>query len=161
MKPSSILSRWLFETLAGTFVEGTTLYITPAEVTLGSIDVPTATVDKTLLKVGGYSITDGQVYPIASKSEIKGAYVIYDSIKVLYESTKDGTEPSSITARILAVDKGYEKVDALADAIEARLANAYIKGLGSSIVLESRSTGYDADTGEFLCEIRISVNINI
>lgn len=158
MKPSKILSRWLFKALAGTFVEGTTLYVGAAEAK-DNVLTMNGEVTGSTLSSAGYSITDGRVYPLATKEDVKTPYVVYDSIETLYERTKDGTVPSAITARVLCVDKSCTAVEAIADAVEATLADAYIEGFDDSVVMTSRRCDYDAGTAEFLEEIRIRIDL--
>ena len=156
-KPTTLLNKALFGLLAGTFVEGATLYVNRGTAEMGALELP-GTVEDGVLKIEGYSITNGQIYPLASKNDIKGAYLIYDSIEVAYSGTKDGREPSSVSARVLAVDKTYGGVEALADAIEEKLSGAYVAGLGE-IELLSRGSDYDASRGDFLEEIKIYIEL--
>lgn len=156
MKPSRILSKWVFDNLAGTFVEGSVLYVGNAEVMQGRLEVGNVRVDDSTLT--GYTIAGGQIYPIATKAEIKGAYVIYDNITTLYDATKDGTEPSALTARVLCVDKDFDAAEALADAVEEKLMDVNIPNLGC-ILLESRKVGFDASTGEYLEEFNLKIEL--
>lgn len=159
MKPSGHLSRWLFSTIAGTFVEGTTLYISVAQVAQGELQLPeSATVEDGTLTVG-YSIAEGHVYPMCTQREVKRPYVMYDSIEVLYDSTKDGNEPTELNARVLCVHKTSPEVQALADSVEDLLNNAYIKSLDACCYVTSRRLDYDAQDGDFLEELRINVRL--
>lgn len=157
MRPSWILSKWLFQSLAGTFVDGTTLCINVGEVAKGVLDLPIGSTEG--VELIGYSIADLQIYPLASKSEIKGAYVIYDNIKTLYGRTKDGNYPNLLRARILCVDKTYSGVEALADAVESKVAGAYIEPLHSECNITSRGSDYDPATGEYLEELLIETEL--
>jgi hypothetical protein len=157
MKPSRILSKWFFDNLAGTFVDKAVLYVSTAQVAQGRLELPIGNVAGQDL-YAGYTIANGQVYPVATTKEIEGAYVIYDNITTLYEATKDGTTPSSLTARVLCVDKTFDAAEALADAVEDKLIDAYIAELGC-ITLESRKVGYDSATGEFLEEFNIKIEL--
>ena len=157
MTPRKILSNWLFSALAGTFVEGVTLYINRGQASDALLNVEGAEVTEEKL-VTGYSITNGRVYPIATRQEVKAPYVVYDSIRTTYSSTKDGTFPSSITARVMCVDKDYEAVGALADTVEARLDGAGVDSLGV-IEMTSRSSDYDASTDEFVEELIIKIDL--
>ena len=158
MKASKILSRWFFETLAGTFVEGTTLYVSAQEAERGELGL-SGTVDAGNLTIAGYSITNGQVYPLATKKDIKGAYIIYDSIEISYDTTKDGTYPSAISARLLCVDGGFTTVEALADAVEDKMRDAWVPALDSTVELLTRRSDYDSNTNEYLEEIRIRLQL--
>lgn len=159
MNPRNILSQWLFNNLAGTFIEGSTLYVGAAEVAMGEIDLSSYGIVEGNTLNTGFSIANGQVYPISTKKDIKGPYVVYDNLEVLYDSTKDGTFPSGLSARVLCVDKGYNAVEALADAVERKLLNAYIVELDADVELKSRRIDFDPNTGEYLEELRISLTI--
>lgn len=156
MKPGRIVGDWLFASLAGIFVEGATLYAPRGAVSDGVLDLDATLQDGALV---GYSLTEGRVFPIATKEDVKAPYVIYDSITVNYEATKDGSFPDSLTCRVLCVDRGYAAVEALADAVEATLGNAWVDGIGSSLQLNSRRSDFDVATGEYLEELRFSITI--
>lgn len=158
MKPRKILSRWLFDTLAGTFVEGTTLYVSAAEYKSGELVLDGEVEDDTL-NPAGYSLTEGRVYPMTTKDDVKTPYVVYDSIETLYDNTKDGNKPSSVTARVLCVDRSSNAAEALADAVEDALNDAFVEGLDDTCAVISRRADYDAGTGEFLEEIRIRIDV--
>lgn len=156
-KPTKILGKWLFDTLGGVFVENATLYMP------GSVDNATAdisgvdgVVDRELI---GYSITDGRVFPIATKEEVKCPYVVYDSMEVRYSRTKDGQYPDSVHARVLLVDKTQRGAEELADIAESKLANAKVPALRSTCYVESRKVGFDPDTREYLEELRITIQL--
>lgn len=156
-RPTTLLNKCLFELLAGTFVEGATLYVNRGTEEQGALGLA-GTVKDGVLTIEGYSITGGQVYPLVSKSDIKGPYVVYDDIEVAYASTKDGREPSSVSARVLGVAKEYHAAEALADAIEEKLSGAYAPGLGE-IEIVSRRSDYDPSRGDFLEEIKIYIEL--
>lgn len=155
-KPTKLLGQWLFEKLGGVFVENATLYIP------GSVDGITAStsdasiVDKELI---GYSMTDGRVYPIATKEDVKCPYIIYDSMEVRYVRTKDGQHPDSVHARVLIVDKTQSSAEHLADIAESKLANARMPDLRSTCYVDSRKVGFDPGTREYLEELRISIEL--
>ncbi len=157
MKPSKIISDWLFATLGGIFVEGGTLYVPKGYVSEGTLTAIGATVEDGALV--GYSLTEGRVYPLATKEDVKAPYVIYDNIVVTYEATKDGSLPDSLSFRVLCVDRGYGAVESLADAVEEALNNALVEGFGSGLSLLSRGSEYDASTGEYVEELRFSITI--
>lgn len=156
MKVNRILGDWLFATLAGTFVEGATLYVPNGTVSEGVLNIDAAEQDGSLV---GYSLTNGRVFPIVVKENVKTPYVTYDNITVNYVATKDGSEPDNLTCRVLCVDRGYRDVEMLADAVEAMLNNAWVEGLRSTLLLDSRRSDYDPATGEFLEEMRFSITI--
>lgn len=159
MRPSGILSRWLFEVLAQTFVEGTTLYVGMAQVAEGRLQMPAdASVVGGVLRAA-YSIADGNVYPICTKRKVDGPHVIYDNIETAYASTKDGCEPDVLTVRVLCVHKTYEEVMLLADKVEERLNNSYIPGLDACCEIVSRKMGYDDADGDYLEEFNIKVQL--
>lgn len=157
MKPSTRLSQWLFDVLGGTFIEGSTLYVSDAAVEQGRLSLP-GEVSDGIIDIGGYSVTDGRVFPLVSKDDIKGAYIVYDSITITYEGTKDGRYPSIISARILCVDKTYDNAEKLADSIEDVLDGRYVPELGC-IELLTRKSDYDPGRGDFLEEITISIEL--
>lgn len=156
-KATKLLGQWLFDTLGGVFVENATLYMP------GSIDGVTAeaigaagVVDGELI---GYSITDGRIFPIATKEEVQCPYVVYDSMEVRYSRTKDGQYPDSVYARVLLVDKTQGGAERLADIAEAKLANAKVPTLSSTCYVESRKVGFDPGAREYLEELRISIEL--
>ena len=157
MKPSKVMSEWLFATLAGIFVEGVTLYVPKGRSAEGILSVQDGTVDDG--KLIGYSITEGRVYPIATKEDVKAPYVTYDSIIINYESTKDGSIPDSLSCRVLCVDRGFTAVEALADAVEAALNNAWVDDLDSCLALRSRRSDFDPSTGEYVEDLNFSIII--
>lgn len=157
MRPSTVLSRWLFEELAGTFVEGATLYVPRSAVEDGGIVID-GEVDENTQTVEVYSITGGRVFPLASKNDIEGAYMVYDSIEVMYESTKDGREPSGISFRILAVDCTYDGVEALADAIEAAMEGATVPELGD-VEIYTRRSDFTPERGDYIVEFKLSISL--
>lgn len=101
---------------------------------------------------------DAKVFALASKQEVQGSYVVYDSIEVQREYTKDGSYPVSVTARLLVVDRSLTTAEFLADSVEALLADGYIPNVGDIRVTHRRSD-YDSATGEYVEEIRITVEI--
>lgn len=101
---------------------------------------------------------DAKVFALASKQEVQGSYVVYDSIEVQREYTKDGSYPVSVTARLLVVDRSLTTAEFLADSVEALLADGYIPNVGDIRVTQRRSD-YDSATGEYVEEIRITVEI--
>lgn len=156
MTPAKLLGEWLFNVLGGVFVENGTLYLT------GEVDNATLVVDNVTVDNGdivGYSLTEGRVYPIATKEDVKCPYVIYDSVAVQYGETKDGPYAQSVTARILAVDKTQAGAEGIADKAEKLLSGAPVKTLGSACKLEARANGYDAATREYLEELRITIEL--
>lgn len=157
MKPKKIISEWLFSHLAGVFVEGVTLYVPGGQVADGVLSAEG--MNSQGAELIGYSITAGRVYPIVTKEDVKAPYVTYDGITINYEITKDGSEPDNLTFRVLCVDRGYGAVEALADAVEAALNNAWVGELCSSLALTSRRSDYDAATGEYLEELRFVITI--
>lgn len=157
MKPSKIVSEWLFSTLAGVFVEGATLYVPKGRSAEGVLTTQGGAVDDG--KLIGYSITEGRVYPIATKEDVKSPYVTYDSITVNYEPTKDGAIPDSLSCRVLCVDRSYTAVEALADAVEGALNNAWVDELGSCLLMRSRRSDYDPSTGEFVENLNFSITL--
>ncbi len=157
MKPKKIISEWLFARLAGVFVEGATLYVPNGSVGDGFLTADGVEVEDG--KLVGYSITEGRVYPIATKEDVKAPYVTYDNISVIYDATKDGAEPESLTCRVLCVDRSYTAVDILADAVEASLNNAWVAELGSALMMTSRRSDFDASTGEYVEELFLSINL--
>lgn len=154
---TQLLSNWLFEVLGGTFVEGATLYVPAGQVEAARLGLEGVVEDSTLNI--GYSITDGRVFPIATKSEVKAPYMVYDSIEVYYERTKDGSYPANVTARIVCVERSYTAAEALADAVEEKLADRCVESMGAECVVTSRGSDYDPNTGEFLEYIRIKVEL--
>lgn len=157
MKPIKIISGWLFDMLAGTFVEGTTLYVGMGNVTEGVADMSDTVTDGAI--IAGYALTDGRVYPLATKEDVKTPYVTYDDITLNYSATKDGSAPSDISFRVMCVERSYTGVDALADAVEAKLNNVWIGALSDYAQLQSRRPGYDPSTGEFIEELRFKIDI--
>lgn len=157
MKATKILGKWLFDTLGGVFVENATLYMP------GSVDGATAkamgAADVADGELIGYSITDGRVFPIVTKEEVKCPYVVYDSMEVRYSRTKDGQFPASVHARVLLVDKTQRGAEELADIAEAKLANAKVPALRSTCYVESRKVGFDPGTREYLEELRITIEL--
>ena len=101
---------------------------------------------------------DATVFPLATKQEVNGAYIMYDSIELLYERTKDGNYPIAVNARVLAVDKSYDSVELLADTVEAMLVDGVIPEMGD-VIVASRRSDFDPSTAEFIEEIKISVDI--
>ena len=156
-KPAKIISDWLFSTLAGVFVEGSTLYVPKGSVSEGVL--ASGNIDVKDSRIVGYSITAGRVYPLATKEDVKTPYVTYDSITVNYDATKDGCFPSSLTFRVLCVEKTYTAVDALADAVEDALNNAYVDELDSELIITTRASEYDAGVGEFVEELKFSITL--
>lgn len=159
MRPTTILSRWLFDNLAGTFVEESTLYVGRAEADMGVLNLSAGEVQDGELHISGYAIKDGQIYPLATKKDIKGAFVVYDNIEVMYGQTKDGPYAEQLTCRILCVDKTFHGVESLADAVEEKLSGAYIQELQGFVDILSRKAGYDPNTGEFLNELKLKVDL--
>lgn len=157
MKPIQLLSQWLFARLAETFVEGGTLYVTKGQVDQGSLYLGDGEVTGDDLTA--YSITDGRVYPLATKMEVKCPYIMYDGLETIYGRSKDGTFPESLQARVLCVAKDFGQAQNLADAVEARLDDAAIPSLGTIAELVSRRCDYDAGVDEYLEEIRIKVEL--
>lgn len=155
MRPSRVISEWLFATLAGVFVEGATLYVPKGSSTEGVLNAMGATAEDG--KLIGYSITEGRVYPIATKEDVKLPYVMYDNIVIDYEATKDGAEPETLSCRVMCVDRGYTAVEALADAVEGALNNAWVEGLDSALLLRQRRSGYDPATGEYVEELTFNI----
>ena len=101
---------------------------------------------------------DATVFPLATRQEVSGPYVVYDSIELQRERTKDGSYPVAVTARILVVDKSYDSAEILADAVEAVLLDSVIPSMGD-IDVTARRSDFDPSTAEFLEEIRISVDL--
>ena len=157
MSPKRVVGEWLFSKLAGVFVEGATLYVPKGLVTEGVLNPGEAEVADG--KLVGYSLTEGRVYPIATKEDVRAPYVTYDNITVNYEATKDGSYPDNLTCRVLCVDRGYTLVEALADAVEATLNNAWVEAVGSEILLSSRTSDCDPSTGEYIEELRFSITL--
>lgn len=157
MRPSKAISDWLFATLGGVFVENATLYVPRGAVSEGVLNVVGATVQDSALVA--YSITEGRVYPIATREDVKTPYMTYDNITVSYEATKDGAEPDGLSFRVLCVERDYDAVVALADAVEGQLNNAWVDELDGALELTSRRSDYDAATGEYLEELRFSITI--
>jgi hypothetical protein len=157
MKPKKVISEWLFARLAGVFVEGTTLYVPNGSVGDGFLAADGVEVEDGRLV--GYSITEGRVYPIATKEDVRAPYVTYDNISVVYDVTKDGSEPESLTCRVLCVDRSYTAVDALADAVEAEINNAWVAELDGALMMTSRRSDFDASTGEYVEELFLSINM--
>ena len=157
MKPKKIISEWLFARLAGVFVEGATLYVPNGSVGDGFLAADGVEIEDGRLV--GYSITEGRVYPIATKEDVRAPYVTYDNISVVYDVTKDGSEPESLTCRVLCVDRSYTAVDALADAVEAELNNAWVAELDSALMMTSRRSDFDASTGEYVEELFLTINL--
>ena len=155
--PKKILCEWLFAELAGTFVEGLTLYLPMGGVAESVLDAQQLSV--TGGKLSGYSVTEGRIYPIATKEDVKAPYVTYDSLVVTYESTKDGVEPDKVSFRILCVDRSYTAVEALADAVETRVNNAYVVLLASCVEAVSRRSDFDSSTGEYIEELLFNINL--
>lgn len=157
MKPGKIISDWLFATLAGVFVENATLYVPK-----GAVSDSVLSLDSAVVRDGkfvGYSMTEGRVFPLATKENVKTPYITYDNIAVAYVPTKDGSVPDSLTCRVLCVDRGYTEVGALADAVEVALNNAWVEGLGGALLLDSRRSNFDTATGEYLEELFFSITI--
>lgn len=151
MRPSRVISEWLFATLAGVFVEGATLYVPKGAAAEGILEARGATLEDG--KLIGYSITEGRIYPLATKEDVKSPYVTYDNISISYEATKDGAEPDELTCRVTCVDRSYTAVEALTDAVEAALNNAWIDELGSCLYLRQRRSDFDPATGEYVEEL--------
>lgn len=101
---------------------------------------------------------DAKVFALASKQEVQGSYVVYDSIELQRQYTKDGSYPVSVTARLLVVDRSLTTAEILADSVEAVLADGYIPNVGD-IHVTTRRSDYDSATGEYVEEIRITVEI--
>lgn len=101
---------------------------------------------------------DAKVFALASKQEVQGSYVVYDSIELQRQYTKDGSYPVSVTARLLVVDRSLTTAELLADSVEALLADGYIPNVGD-IRVNQRRSDYDSATGEYVEEIRITVEI--
>lgn len=159
MKVKNIMSGWLFNVLGGSFIENKTLYVGRAEAAAAQLNLEEGDVAEKQLNVAGISITDGRVFPVASLAEVKTPYVVYDSIDVQYERTKDGSYPSGATARVLCVDKTYSGAEALADKAEALLADQFVAPLNGECLVTSRGSDYDANTGDFFESIRIRVEL--
>lgn len=157
MKPKKVISEWLFARLAGVFVEGATLYVPNGSVGDGFLTADGVEIEDGRLV--GYSITEGRVYPIATKEDVRAPYVTYDNISVVYDVTKDGSEPESLTCRVLCVDRSYTAVDALADAVEAEINNAWVTELDSALMMTSRRSDFDASTGEYVEELFLTINL--
>lgn len=157
-KVTQLLNKWLFETLGGTFAEGATLYVPTAQVDAKKLELSEGAVEGDVLSTGS-SVTDGRVFPIATKSEAKAPYIVYDSIEVYYERTKDGSYPASVTARVVCVERSYTMAEELADAVEELLCDKYVGPLDAECVVTSRGSDYDANTGEFLEYVRIKVEL--
>ena len=119
MRPSKAISDWLFATLGGIFVENATLYVPRGAVSEGVLNAVGATVQDGALVA--YSMTEGRVYPIATREDVKMPYMTYDNITVSYEATKDGAEPDGLSFRVLCVERDYDAVVALADAVAGKL----------------------------------------
>lgn len=157
MRPTRIISEWLFATLAGVFVEKATLYVPKGSVVGGRLNLEGADVEDG--KIVGYSITDGRVYPLATKEDVKTPYVTYDGITVNYEVTKEGSAPDSMSFRVLCVERSFGSALALADSVEAALNNSFVAEVGSWLTVTSRSSDYDSQTGEFVEELRFSISL--
>jgi hypothetical protein len=157
MRPSKAISDWLFATLGGVFVENATLYVPRGAVSEGVLNVVGATVQDGALVA--YSITEGRVYPIATREDVKTPYMTYDNITVSYEATKDGAEPDGLSFRVLCVERDYDAVVALADAVAGKLNNAWVDILSSALTLTSRRSSFDAATGEYLEELTFELTI--
>lgn len=157
MRPNRVISEWLFATLAGVFVEGATLYVPKGSSTEGVLNAMGATAEDG--KLIGYSITEGRVYPIATKEDVKSPYVMYDNIVISYESTKDGAEPDNLTFRVMCVDRSYTAVEALADAVEGVLNNAWVEDLGSCLLMRQRRSDFDPATGEYVEELNFYITL--
>lgn len=157
MRPTKIISEWLFATLAGVFVERATLYVPKGSVVGAQLNLVGADVKDG--EIIGYSITDGRVYPLATKEDVKAPYVTYDGITVSYEVTKEGSSPDAVSFRVLCVDRDYDATILLADAVEAELNNSFIAEVGSWLTLTSRGSDYDSQTGEFVEELRFSITL--
>lgn len=157
MRPTKIISEWLFATLAGIFVERSTLYVPKGSVVGGQLNLEGVDVkDGNLI---GYSVTNGRVYPLATKEDVKTPYVTYDGITINYEVTKEGSAPDSVSFRVLCVERGFGAAVDLADAVEAELNNSYVAEVGSWLTVTSRSSDYDSQTGEFVEELRFSITL--
>ena len=101
---------------------------------------------------------DAIVFPLAIKKEVDGAYVLCDDFDLQREVTKDGTQPVSISARVLIVDKSLTTAEELADTVEAVLLNGIVPGMGD-IEVTSRRPDFDTATGEYVEEIRLTINL--
>lgn len=157
MRPSKAISDWLFATLGGVFVENATLYVPRGAVSEGVLNAVGATVQDGALVA--YSITEGRVYPIVTREDVKTPYMTYDNITVTYEATKDGAEPDGLSFRVLCVERDYDAVVALADAVAGKLNNAWVDILASALALTSRRSSFDAATGEYLEELTFELTI--
>lgn len=109
---------------------------------------------------GNATVVDGhsKVYPIVSKEEVEGAFIIYDSLEVVYAYTKDGPILEMARARVLAVEKSYTAAEALGDAVVAMLHKATVPTLGD-VHLTSRKSVFDERTGEFVEEILMQIEL--
>lgn len=157
MRPSKAISDWLFATLGGVFVENATLYVPRGAVSEGVLNAVGATVQDGALVA--FSMTEGRVYPIATREDVKTPYMTYDNITVTYEATKDGAEPDGLSFRVLCVERDYDAVVALADAVAGKLNNAWVDILASALALTSRRSSFDAATGEYLEELTFELTI--
>lgn len=157
MRVSSTLSKWLFEQLAGTFVENNILYV-PDSYAAGCVIVPGAVNDGEIDVDEGNAVRDGKVFPLVVKSSTKTPYVVYDNMRVTYDSTKDGSYPSQLSWRVLAVERTTGAAEQLGDRVEAVLSGNYVAGLGE-IDITSRELNYDPNTGDFLIEMFFKIDL--
>lgn len=109
---------------------------------------------------GSTAVVNGhsKVYPIVSKEEVEGAFIIYDSLEVVFAYTKDGAMLDAARARVLTVEKSYTASELLGDAVEAVLHNASVPTLGD-VHVTSRKSVFDERTGEFVEEILIQIDL--
>ena len=155
-KPTKLISKWLFETIAGTFVENGILY-TPDSYGNGAVVVPGNYEDGTLTLDDGV-IADGKIFPLVVKSELKAPYIVYDSFRTTFTSSKDGVFPETVTFRLLIVGRTYNEVEVLTEAVESVIIGKDVDNAGEVRVTEDRSD-YDANTGEFVEEIHCLINL--
>lgn len=110
-------------------------------------------------ELAGAGVADGRIFRYTAKGEVKGGYILTDSVEVTYDGNKDCHYADGITARIVCVDKSEGGAENLADTIEELLDGAHIATLDGCIEVTARRCDYDAAIDEFLEEIRIKVEL--
>lgn len=97
------------------------------------------------------------IFPLRTKEDVRGGYVILDSFETGFSSTKDGFYPENLSARILCVEKTYTSASALAARIETVIKNLYVPQFGDVLAVVQKKEGIEGD--EFLQELIIKIDL--